>query len=100
MWPARSRSRKFSRLLENLVPNQVNQSLLIWVQKPFLPAWRAPVSSTDTNREVSSPARKTSRASLAKSSWFSVRRRCNRRFEIDTPTDRTKVNRRDGLDCP
>ena len=29
-----------------MVPNQVNQALPIWVQKPFLPLCRAPVSST------------------------------------------------------
>jgi hypothetical protein len=51
---------EFSRLFDDRVPNQVNQSLPICVQKPFLPAWRAPVSSTDTYADVSSPARRTS----------------------------------------
>ena len=61
MWPARSRSRKFSRLFDDRVPNQVNQSLPICVQKPFFPAWRAAqVSSTETYGDVSKPARKTS----------------------------------------
>ena len=52
--------------LRRAVPNQVNQSLPICVQKPFLPAWRAPVSSTETNGEVCNPARKMSCASLTK----------------------------------
>ena len=32
VWPARSRSRKFSRLFDGRVPNQVNRSLPIWVR--------------------------------------------------------------------
>jgi hypothetical protein len=39
-------ARKFSRLLLARVPNQVKLSLPICVQKPLLPACRAPVSST------------------------------------------------------
>ena len=77
--------------------------------KAVLPLWRAPVSvrqtpsgtsarfanrSTDTNGDVSSPARKTSWASVTKPSCLSVNRRCNCRFEIDTPTDRNKANSR------
>ena len=36
--PARSRSRKFSRLFDDRVRNHVNHSLPIYVQNPFLPA--------------------------------------------------------------
>ena len=54
------------------VPNQVNRSLPIWVQKPFATLWRAPVSvrrtpsgtsarfanrSTDIQGDVCNPAR-------------------------------------------
>jgi len=49
VWPARSRSRKFSRLFEDREPNQVKRSLPICVQKPVLALCRAPVSSTDTH---------------------------------------------------
>lgn len=42
------------------VPNQVKRSLPICVQKPFLALCRAPVSSTDTQDDVSSPAHDTS----------------------------------------
>ncbi len=46
--PVRSRSRKFNRRLLGRVANQAKSSLPICVQKPFLPVWRAPVSSTET----------------------------------------------------
>jgi hypothetical protein len=55
--PARSRSRKFNRLLLARVANQVKLSLPICVQKPFCLAWRAPVSSTVTHAAVCRPAR-------------------------------------------
>ena len=41
VWPARSGSRKFSRLFDGRVPNQVNQSLPICVQKPLAVLCRA-----------------------------------------------------------
>ena len=54
VWPARSRSRKFSRLFDCRVPNQVNRSLPICVQGSRCPSYAgAPVSSTDTQGDVS-----------------------------------------------
>jgi hypothetical protein len=40
-------------------PNQVKRLLPIWVQKPFVALWRAPVSSTVIQAALSSPARST-----------------------------------------
>jgi hypothetical protein len=74
--------------------------LPICVQNPFLAAWRAPVSSADTEGEVSSPARNTSCASLTKSSGLSVSRRCTWRFEIDTPSHCSRAVSRGSVDCP
>ena len=42
---ARSRSRKFRRLLLFVVPNQANASLPICVHTALAPQWRAPVSA-------------------------------------------------------
>ena len=41
--------------LRGRVRNQVNHSLPICVQNPFFPACRAPVSSTLTHGDISSP---------------------------------------------
>ena len=54
--------------LEARVPNQVKLSLPICVQKPFLPACRAPVSSTVIQAAVCRPARSTSRLSVRNAS--------------------------------
>jgi hypothetical protein len=78
----------------------VNRSSPICVQKPFFAAWRAPVSSTLTQLDVASPARRTSRASAMKPSCFAVSRRCNCRCEIATPIDRNNTNSRGSVDCP
>ena len=93
-------SRKFNRLFDDRVRNQVNHSLPICVQNPFFPAWRAPVSSTVTHDDVSSPARRTSWASAMNPSWFSFNRRTNCRFEIAIPIERNKVSNRGIVDCP
>ena len=79
---------------------QVNHSLPICVQNPFFPPWRAPVSSTLTQGEVSRPARRTFWASAMKSAWFWFNRRTNCRFEIAIPTDRKKANSRGIVDWP
>src|SRR5271166_1927842 len=55
--PARNSSRKLRRLFEPVVPNQANCALPIWVQKPFLALWRAPVSSTVIHAALVKPAR-------------------------------------------
>ena len=54
MCPARKSSRKFNRLFERVVANQVKWSLPIWVVTPLTALCRAPVSSTVTQRAVSS----------------------------------------------
>jgi hypothetical protein len=52
-------------------------------EKPFFALCRAPVSSTDTQGDVSNPVRSTSR----KPPCFSVNSRWVSRSEIDTPTE-------------
>src|SRR5215213_7021290 len=60
LWPARKRSRKFNRLFDARVPNQVKSSLPICVQKPLAALCRAPVSSTEIQDDLANPARSTS----------------------------------------
>jgi hypothetical protein len=72
----------------------VKSSLPIWVQKPFLPRWRAPVSSTEIQSAWVSPARNTSRASATKASLASVRIRTTCRLEISSPSASKNSTRR------
>ena len=100
LWPARKRSRKFNRLFDARVPNQVKSSLPICVQKPLAALCRAPVSSTEIQDDLANPARSTSCASSRKSSWCPVSSRCTSRSEIDTPTDCSSAVTRGSVDWP
>src|SRR3954465_3398302 len=96
LWPARRSSRKFSRLLLAVVPNQAKWSLPICVQVPFAALWRAPgpwagtpaggggarVSPPGTRAACASPARSTPRASSRKRWWPSISKRMTCRVEI------------------
>ena len=75
--PARNSSRKLRRLFEPVAPNQPNCALPIWVQKPFLALWRAPVSSTVIQAALSS--RRARRLGLRPGSAVS-RRSAGERF--------------------
>ena len=61
--PGAQQSEEVQPALLVRVANQAKSSLPIRVQKPFWPAWRAPVSSTETQAAVCRPACSTSRFS-------------------------------------
>jgi hypothetical protein len=83
-----------------LLPNQVKSWLPIWVQMPFAPAWRAPVSSTEIQGAVSSPARSTSRASARKPSWPAISSRITWRWEMSIPMARNCATSRATVTWP
>ena len=67
-------------------------------QKPFLPLWRAPVSSAVTHAALVKPARSTARASSRKRCLPAINRRTTCRLEMtmpQSPQQRDQTRRRD-----
>ena len=73
------------RLLEGVVAKAVKWALPIWVQKPLVALWRAPVSSTVIQAALGKPGTQHIARFLAKASWPTVSRRTTSRLEMAMP---------------